>query len=187
MPLIVWLTVWTLVVAIAALPTWLIALVRGRLPAPLHRFFAAYVRYSLHANAFLYMAGGPFPGFTGHAGSYPVDLEIDGPEPQGRWTTGLRWLLAVPAFLLYAALSSALSVAAFGAWCFALATGRMPRGLQAMLAYSLRYIGQVEAYALLLTGVYPHSGPSEVERRVGPPDPLERPEYPFALALQEAW
>ena len=33
----------------------------------------------MHVGAFLFLIGGPFPGFTGAAGSYPVDLELDPP------------------------------------------------------------------------------------------------------------
>ena len=52
-------------------------------PAPaasLHRFLAAYVRYTSHVFAFVTMVGGPFPGFVGRQGSYPIEIEIDPPS-----------------------------------------------------------------------------------------------------------
>ena len=64
---------------LAVLVAWVVALVIGRVPVPLHRFIAAWVRYSMHVMAFLFLVGGPFPGFVGAAGSYPVDLAIDPP------------------------------------------------------------------------------------------------------------
>lgn len=164
MPHVVWITLWSAVVLVAIVPFWLVALALGRLPEPLHRFLAAFVRYSTHFTAFAYLAAGPFPGFTGAAGSYPLDLQIAPPERQSRWTIGLRWLLAFPAFMIAAGLGTAMAFAAMGAWFFALVKAEMPRGLHATLRYCTRYSGQAYAYALLLTGVYAHSGPSEEER-----------------------
>ena len=170
-PHAVWLLLWGTAVLVVLVPAWLAALVLGRLPVPLHRFVAAFVRYATHVNAFGYLAGGPFPGFTGRAGSYPVELEIAGPERQPRWSIAFRWLLALPAFMVAGALGTAMSLAAVGAWCWALVRGEMPRGLHAMLLYGLRYTAQVYAYACLLTPAYPHSGPAADRRRT--PEGLE--------------
>lgn len=162
-----WSTLWATLVIVLALPAWLSALVLGRLPRPLHRFFAAFARYMAHVNAFFYLAAGPFPGFLGKAGSYPVDLMIDAPQRQSRWSIAFRWLLLIPALLIQAGLSSAMSTAAVGAWFYAMKTRRMPRGIQRLNGYCVRYIGQMTAYALLVTAAYPHSGPSEEERPAG--------------------
>ena len=173
MPHWFWLGGWSVVVLVLAPLAWLVALVLGRLPGPLHRFLAAYVRYATHVTAFAYLAGRLFPGFTGRRGSYPVDLDLDGPpERQGRWTIAFRWLLAVPALMLAAALGATMTVAAIGAWWFTLVRGRMPRGLHRTVDFCVRYTAQASAYALLLTPAYPHSGPSEEEaplRTLAPP------------------
>ncbi len=89
-PHLIWLVLWTALVVVLAFPAWIVALVIGRLPTPFHRFFAAWVRYSTHVLAFLYVIGGPFPGFTGAAGSYPVDISIDPPERQRRIVVAAR-------------------------------------------------------------------------------------------------
>ena len=62
-----------------AIVGWLRRSSTGRLPASLHRFLAAYVRYTSHVFAFVTMVGGPFPGFDGRQGSYPIDIEIERP------------------------------------------------------------------------------------------------------------
>src|SRR5204863_1085434 len=82
-------------------------LVTGRPPESLYRFLAAYIRYATHVSAFLLLAGNPFPGFTGAAGSYPVDVEVAPLERQHRLKTLFRIVLAIPALALAAAIRSA--------------------------------------------------------------------------------
>ena len=159
LPHVVWLVLWTLAVAVAAVATWVVALVTGRTPAWARRFFAAYVRYHAHVNGFVYLVGRRFPGFTGRAGSYEVDLEIDTTGQQSRWTVLLRLLLALPALLLTAALSGVLLVIGVLAWFYGLATGRMPSGLRDLGAVCIRYAGQTYAYLLVLTDRYPYAAP----------------------------
>ena len=167
-PHIVWILLWGIVVAITSIVAWLWTLIAGRLPGGLHRFYARYVRYSTHLTAFLYVAGGPFPGFTGAPGSYPLDVGIAGPERQNRWKTGFRLLLAFPAFFVGSALARGAQLAAIGTWFVSLFTARVPLGLRAFMAWSLRYQAQVNAYSLLLTDRYPFSAPDPWPREAEP-------------------
>jgi hypothetical protein len=109
------------------------------------------------------MGCGLFPGFTGRPGSYPIDVEIDDPQPQPRAKTAFRLLLALPALMIAGGLATAQTLAAVGAWFSALIMGRVPRGLQRLIAFAVRYTAQTYAYVFLLTDRYPHSGPSEAE------------------------
>jgi hypothetical protein len=158
-PHIVWLVLWTIVALLVAVLNWFCALVIGRTPRPFHRFLGAYMRYSTHLNAFLYLVGNPFPGFVGKPGSYPVELELGPMERQKRLVTFFRLFLALPAFVVVGGLNAALFVAGFLGWWVSLVRGQMPDGLRNLGAYSLRYSGQVYAYTLLLTERYPDSGP----------------------------
>jgi len=175
LPHIVWITLWSILVFFAAIATWIAALIIGRPPAPLHRFLSAFVRYSTHLSAYVSLAANPFPGFTGAAGSYPIDPELPPPEPQRRLVTLFRLFLAIPAIAVSSGLSTLLFVSAFLGWFASLALGRMPRSLREAQAYSLRYSAQVSSYLLLVTGRYPYSGPAlgspEVE-----PEPARGPE-----------
>jgi uncharacterized protein DUF4389 len=158
-PHLVWLTLWGVIALPTVLLTWLCALVTGRPPRPFHRFLSAYVRYSTHVMAFLFLVGNPFPGFVGKPGSYPVDLELGASEPQRRLVTLFRLLLAIPAFLVDAGLSGALFTVGVLGWFVALFRGQMPDGLRNLGAYALRYSGQMNAYLYVLTDRYPDSGP----------------------------
>jgi Domain of unknown function (DUF4389) len=171
LPHFVWLILWGVAAILAGIAGWFAALVLGRLPGPLHRFLAAYVRYSTHVLAFLLLTANPFPGFTGTAGSYPVDPELPDPERQKRLVTFFRVLLAIPAFAVSSSLHTLAFVVAFFGWFVALALGRMPRSFREAQAYVLRYGVQTNAYVWLLTARYPYSGPS-----LGEPEPEPEPE-----------
>jgi hypothetical protein len=158
-PHLVWLTIWAIAAFVMAVLAWLLALVLGRVPDWLHRFLAAFVRYSTHVISFLYVLGGPYPGFVGRAGSYPVELEVDPPAPQSRLKTFFRFFLAFPAFLAGGAFSTVMTLAGIGAWWAALFTGRIPEGLKGLLAWTVRYQAQLYGYLLLLTDRYPYTGP----------------------------
>jgi hypothetical protein len=158
LPHLVWLVLWSIVVFVASVVAWFAALAIGRLPQAFHRFFAAYVRYVAHVASFVSLVANPFPGFTGDPG-YPLDIELDPPERQSRWTIGFRLLLAFPAFMVSGALSGALALVALFGWFVSLALGRMPIGLRNLGAYTIRYSAQFDAYIFLVTGRYPDSGP----------------------------
>lgn len=154
LPHFLWAGLWALVVYVAVIVGWLVALVLGRLPEGLHRFFSAFVRYQTHVYAFFSLAANPFPSFTG-APAYPLDLEIAPAARQNRLTILFRLLLALAAFVVLYVLQLVGYVVMFLAWWVALVTGRVPRGMRDLLAYWLRYQGQTTGYVLLLTDRYP--------------------------------
>jgi uncharacterized protein DUF4389 len=159
LPHILWLILWSVAVFFAVVAAWFAALFGGRVPLALHRFIAAYVRYTTHLGAYISLVGRRFPGFVGREGSYGIDLHIAGPERQNRWKTLFRFFLAIPAFLLSSTLDAVLLVVAFLSWWYALVTGRVPEGLRNLGAVCIRYSSQTRAYASLLTDRYPYSSP----------------------------
>lgn len=158
-PHAVWLTLWTVAVLVTTAAAWITALATGRVPSPLHRFGAAYVRYATHVGAFVTVVGRRFPGFVGRAGSYGIDVAIDPPRQVRRLGILTRPLLALPALLLAGALGNVLLAVAFLGWWSALWLGRMPAGLRNLGAACLRYSAQTSAYLLLLTDRYPDATP----------------------------
>jgi hypothetical protein len=181
LPHLVWLTLWGVLATLAIIANWVATLIAGRSPDALHNFIARYLRYSIHVTAYLLLTANPFPGFVGAPSSYPIELEIDPPAEQNRWKTGFRIFLLVPAAMLNSALGGAQLVAAVLGWWAALFTGRMPQGLRNLGAYALRYTGQTNAYAYLLTDRYPYGGPGPVARAAAPaPPPPAVPPAPAA-------
>jgi hypothetical protein len=161
-PHIVWLILWSVPALLAAIANWFSALAIGRSPRPLARFLAAYVRYTVHVYAFLFLVGNPFPGFVGKAGSYPIDITIDPFERQNRWKTGFRLMLAIPALFMASAVAGVLYIVAILGWFAALVKGEMPAGFQRAGAYAIAYSAQTNAYIFVLTDRYPHASPQAV-------------------------
>jgi hypothetical protein len=197
-PQFIWITLWTVGIFFVVVANWFVTLVAGRPATTLHGWTSAYVRYSTHLNAYIYLAANPYPGFTGEQGEYPIDLELPEPGPQNRWKTLFRLFLVVPALLLATALGGGFSTgfssqrgntkysgaAGRGAlaatcailgWFAILARGRMPKGLRDASAYGIGYGAQMAAYLLLLTDRYPDADPTamlaSVER---PPEHVVR-------------
>jgi Domain of unknown function (DUF4389) len=160
LPHLVWLTLWAIATFLVAIVNWLATLSTGSSPDALHRFLAAYVRYQSHVYAYLFLIANPFPGFTGQAGSYPVDPVIEGPRPHNRLKVFFRLILAFPAFLIAAAYGTLLYVVGLLAWFACLSTAKMPPGLRNVGALCLRYAAQTSCYLLLLTDAYPYAGPT---------------------------
>jgi len=158
-PHVVWLALWTIAVLVAVLAAWITALVTARVPGSLQRFLAAWVRYDLHVNAFLFLVGRRFPGFSGRDSSYAIDVRIEPAHRLDRGKVLFRAVLVVPALLLTSALAAVLLVIAVLAWPYGLVTGRMPEGLRDLGATCLRYAAQTWAYLLLLTDRYPYAAP----------------------------
>jgi len=179
-PHLVWLLGWSVFAILASIANWFSALAIGRSPRPLARFLSAYIRYATHVGAFISVAGNPFPGFVGAAGSYPLDIRMDPFARQSRWITLFRLPLMIPAAMVSSAVGGIAGFAAELGWFAALVRGRMPDGLQAAMAYYLGYSAQLYAYAFVLTDRYPHSSPQAVFMARAPvqltlPEPGDEP------------
>jgi len=179
LPHLIWLALWSIAALFAVVANWIVALFQGGPVEPLHGFLARFVRYGTHVYAYLNLAAEPFPRFGGRPG-YPVDLEVDPPGRQNRWTVFFRLILAIPALVLLSVLTGyqyqrsetgytgaigLLVVAAVLGWFFSLARGRMNRGLRDAVAWVVAYGAQVWGYLLILTDRYPTVDP---ETAIGP-------------------
>jgi uncharacterized protein DUF4389 len=191
-----WLGLWAFAVFFTAFAQWVVTVIRGRPASPLNSFHAAFIRYATHVGAYLSLAANPFPGFLGDT-AYPLDVELEPSERQGRLGAFFRLLIAVPAWFLLWTINfggvgvtgpyfgvglyfhSLGVVAGFLAWFACLALGRMPLGLRNLIAYALRYTAEVYAYSLLLTSTYPSSDPT-LPAEAEPP-----PAHPIGLVVDD--
>lgn len=153
-PHLIWMMLWGFAAVFVLLFAWFAALFTKRVPSGVHDFLASYVRYQTHVFAYAVIAANPFPSFSGTA-AYPITLEIAPPVEQGRLGIFFRLLLALPAWLVSAVLNYLTELLAFFAWILGVLLGRTPEGLRNLLAFSIRYHAQTQAYVNLLTDRYP--------------------------------
>jgi hypothetical protein len=88
-----------------------------------------------------------------------VHLDYAYPDAKGdlnRWLPLVKWILAIPHYLLLVVLNVAAVVAVVVAWVAILVTGRYPRGLFRFVEGVFRWNTRVIGYALtLVTDTYP--------------------------------
>lgn len=153
-PHFIWLELWGIAACIVLLIAWFAALFTKRVPQGMHNFLAGYLQYQVHVFAYLTLVANPYPPFSSST-SYPVAVEIAPPLEQGRLGVFFRLLLALPAILLSGVLNYLTELVAVFAWFVAIFMGRIPEGMRNLLAFSIRYHAQTQAYVYLLTSKYP--------------------------------
>jgi len=155
LPHLIWLTLYASVALFVALANWGVTLIKGRSPQRMHRWLVRYLRYTVYVYSYLYVLANPYPPFHGDQRSYTIDLQVEGPDDQRRLVTAFLLVLVIPAFVLSWVLSQVLQVIALLAWVIAIFIGRIPRGMEQLGLYCLRYQTQVYAYLLVVTDRYP--------------------------------
>src|SRR5712692_1296034 len=114
------------------------------------------LRFSNRIGAFLALMGDRYPSTDEHQA---VSLDFPYPDAKqelNRWLPLIKWLLAIPHYILLVFLSIAAVAAVIIAWFAILFTGRYPRGLFDFVLGVLRWGNRVAAYAfVLVTDQYP--------------------------------
>jgi Domain of unknown function (DUF4389) len=192
-----WLLKWLLVIphlivlaflwmafAVLSVVAFVAILITGRYPLHIFEFNLGVLRWSWRVAYYAYGALGTdrYPPFTlGAAPDYPATLDIAYPEHLSRGLIWVKWLLALPHYVIIAFVvgggsyavyrtgTSTGGAAAPDAWTSGgligllvliagialLLTGRYPRGLFDLLLGMHRWVLRVAAYTSLMTDVYP--------------------------------
>ncbi len=83
-----------------------------------------------------------------------VHLDIDYPNAEtdlNRWLPLIKWLLAIPHYIVLAILSIFALIAVVLGWIMVVITARYPRALFDFVVGVIRYGARVQAYAYMLT------------------------------------
>jgi hypothetical protein len=138
------------------LATMLMIVFRERYPRWWFDFARELARFSSRVGAYLALLTDRYPSTEEEQS---VHLDIDYPNVKqelNRWLPLVKWLLAIPHYLVLALLFIGAIVAVVIAWFAILFTGRYPRGLFDYVVGVGRWSLRVQAYAfLLVTDRYP--------------------------------
>ena len=138
------------------LATVLMIAFRVRYPRWWFDFARELTRFGARIGAYLALLTDRYPST---ADEQSVHLEIDYPDVErdlNRWLPLVKWLLAIPHYLVLVVLLLAALVAVVIAWFAILFTGRYPRALFDFVVGVGRWGLRVAAYAfLLVTDRYP--------------------------------
>jgi Domain of unknown function (DUF4389) len=126
-------------------------------PRGMFDFMVQIQRWTMNAVAYaITLMRDEYPPFSGDAGEYPVQLEIDYDENLSRWMIFVKWLLVIPHVIVLLFLILAAYVVVFIAFFAILFTGSYPRGMFDFVEGVLRWTIRVNAYAQwLMTDKYP--------------------------------
>jgi hypothetical protein len=144
------------IVAGLFLATLLMILFRQRYPRWWFDFALELTRFSTRIGAYVALLTDKYPSTVEEQ---DVHLELDYPDAErdlNRWLPLVKWLLAIPHYVVLFFLSVGAFFAVVIAWFAILFTGRYPRGLFDYVVGVGRWWLRVEAYAfLLVTDRYP--------------------------------
>ena len=136
--------------------TLLMIAVRVRYPRWWFDFARELTRLGARVGAYLGLLTDQYPSTVEEQA---VHLEIDYPDVEhdlNRWLPLVKWLLAIPHYVVLIVLWLAAFVAIVVAWFAILLTGRYPRALFDFVVGVARWSLRVDAYAfLLVTDRYP--------------------------------
>jgi hypothetical protein len=138
------------------LATLLMILFRMRYPRWWFEFARELTRFGARIGAYAALLTDQYPSSVE---DQSVHLEIDYPDVErdlNRWLPLVKWLLAIPHYIVLVVLGIAAFVAVVIAWFAILMTGRYPRALFDFVVGVARWGLRVGAYAfLLVTDRYP--------------------------------
>lgn len=138
------------------LATMLMIVFRQRYPRWWFDFALELNRFSTRVGAYLSLLTDRYPSTVEQQS---VHLEIDYPDVEqdlNQWLPLVKWLLALPHYIVLAALAVVALLAILIAWFAILFTGRYPRGLFDFVVGVGRWALRVQGYAtLLVTDRYP--------------------------------
>ena len=139
-----------------SIATALLIIFRQRYPRWWFDFSLELTRFSYRVGAYLALLTDQYPSTVEEQA---VHLELDYPDAQkdlNRWMPLVKWLLALPHYIVLAFLAVGAVFAVIIAWFAVLFTGRYPKGLFDFVVGFGRWGLRVNAYAfLLVTDQYP--------------------------------
>lgn len=137
------------------LPLVLMILFRQKYPRWWFDWNLQLLRFSNRVTAYLALLDDKYPS-TDEEQSVHLDLPYPEVQRLNRWLPLIKWLLAIPHYIVLFFLAIAALVTVIIAWFAILFTGRYPRGIFDFVVGVIRWGNRVTGYAfVLVTDEYP--------------------------------
>ncbi len=137
------------------LPVAMMLVFRRKYPRWWFDFNLEMARFRNRVNAYLNLMTDSYPA-TDDEQSVRLDLDYPDASHLSRWLPLVKWLLALPHYIVFYVLGLLQTLAVLIAWLAILFSGVYPRPLFTFMLNVERWILRVEAYAfLLITDRYP--------------------------------
>jgi hypothetical protein len=138
------------------LPVVLTLLVRGVYPSYVLAFNKAMMNLSLRISAYLFLLNDQYPSIESNEKTYLEFPEIDGGKTLSRGMPLVKWLLAIPLYIVGAVYILYSVMLTLVAWITIVFTGEYPEWCAAGVVGTMSYWNRVFGYAFaLVTDEYP--------------------------------
>jgi hypothetical protein len=131
-------------------------LFRQKYPRWLYDWNLMLTRFNTRVGVYLLLLRHEYPSTDEEQA---VHLGFPYPDVQNdlnRWMPLVKWILAIPHYVVWALLAIGALIAVIIAWFAILITGKMPEGLFNYIVGVMRYGTRIELYAFMMTtDVYP--------------------------------
>jgi hypothetical protein len=130
------------------------------IPRPLFEVIVMTYRYQWRTSSFVLWMRNSYPPFsfnmtTQDDGIDPASVSVEYPPELNRWLPLVKWLLAIPHYIVLALLYVAVVVVAIIAFFAVLFTGRFPTGMRSFIVNVHAWKLRVASYAGFLRDEYP--------------------------------
>jgi hypothetical protein len=127
---------------------------------PFLGFQAMVLRYQWRVFSYMYWMRNEYPPFdftvtARDNGVDPATVDVEDPIEMNRWLVLVKWLLAIPQYIVLVFLGIALWVVLVITFFAVLFTGKWPEGMRTFAVGVMRWNTRVSGYILFLTDAYP--------------------------------
>ena len=137
-------------------PTLLMILFRQKYPRWWHDWNVALMNFTNRFTAYFFLLMDEYPSTDEEQAVHLVVPYPDVGTELDRWLPLVKWILALPHYIVLAFLGIVALIVLIVAWIAILFTGRYPRGLFDFVVGVMRWSLRVQAYMLVLvTDKYP--------------------------------
>ena len=138
------------------IPTILALLFRGKYPSYVLTFNHALIELSTRLAAYLLILNDKYPSIEASSKVSVVFPDVDGGKELNRWLPLVKWILAIPHYIVGIVYLLITFVVTFVAWVQTSITGKYPRWAGEIVFGTIAYWNRVQGYMLLLvTDKYP--------------------------------